>query len=384
MDVKVSLSEGTEDSSVSFMQSRFWGDFKAEHGWKPLVFNAEAQGCSFQLLMLIRRMPAGFSFAYVPHGPELEVADADAPDLLSSLAEALRPYLPPRCLFLRFDPPWYRVEEAARVENTTRADDAEGEIAASRGEDSSDAPAQAATAERPAIGRPLREAAAYVQVPDTVLVDLGPDEAGILAAMKSKWRYNIRLAEKKGVVVEEAGVDGIPVFYELYRTTSARDKIALHPESYYRRLFALAAERRGSGDSSQAPDVRLWIARHDGQALAANITLFRGEKAVYLYGASSDEKRNLMPTYALQWAAMRAAKAAGCLEYDLFGMPPTADPAHPMHGLYLFKTGFGGRIVHRPGSWDYPLAKLSYAAFRAAESARTWYFKDFKKRLRRA
>jgi len=190
------------------------------------------------------------------------------------------------------------------------------------------------------------------------------------------------LAEKKGVAVEEAGVDSIPEFYELYRATSQRDKIALHPEGYYRRLFSLSRERMGQGEV-RVPEIRLWLARHEGRSLAGIITVFYGETAVYLYGASSDEKRNLMPAYALQWAAMRAAKAAGCTRYDFFGIPPTADPEHPMAGLYRFKTGFGGEIAHRAGSWDYPLLSLSYACFRVAESARTWWFKDFKKRLKR-
>lgn len=339
------------------MQSRFWGDFKAEYGWKPICLSVEALSSAFQLLLLIRRLPAGFSFAYVPHGPELDIPEGEGAAFLAELARSIKPLLPPRCLFIRFDPPWFKVEALA-----------------------SDDPSTAAL--RPAIGWPLRRAAADVQVPDTVFVDLRPDEEQILAAMKPKWRYNIRLAEKKGVIVEEAGLASLGEFYELYRMTSARDKIALHPEEYYRRLLSLASERREQGIQG-SPDIRLWIARYEGHALAAIITLFRGEKAVYLYGASSDEKRNLMPAYALQWKAMRAAKEFGCLEYDLFGMPPTSDPLHPMHGLYQFKTGFGGRIIHRSGSWDYPLLSPAYAAFRTVESARTWWFKDFKKKLRR-
>lgn len=382
MNISISREEGAEDGSASFLQSRFWGDFKAEYGWRPLCLRVEASpdgapsmnkgaadAVSFQLLLLIRRLPAGFSFAYVPHGPEIEIAEDDRSAFIADLAAALRPLLPPRCLFIRFDPPWYCVEGRGDAERELEARPSNGEAAA-------------AEVRRPILGRPLRRAAAYVQVPDTVLVDLSPSEEGILALMKPKWRYNIRLAEKKGVVVEEAGVEAIGEFYELYRTTSERDKIALHPEEYYRRLFGLASELRAAG-RKDAPDIRLWVARYEGRTLAANITLFRGRKAVYLYGASSNEHRNLMPTYALQWAAMRAAKESGCLEYDLFGMPPTADPSHPMHGLYLFKTGFGGAIIHRAGSWDIALAPFAYALFRAAEAARTWYFKDFRKRLRR-
>jgi lipid II:glycine glycyltransferase (peptidoglycan interpeptide bridge formation enzyme) len=358
------LEPGAEDRASSFLQSAFWGDFKAEYGWKPLrfVLEAETSGMRSHLLLLLRRLPAGYSFAYVPHGPEMDVPLTERAVFLAALSDALRPFLPSRCLFIRFDPPWYAVEDI-EADALSHSLDVE--------------------AMRPSIGAPLRRAAADVQPPDTVLVDLRPGEEALLAAMKPKWRYNIRLAEKKGVAVEQAGAESVPEFYELYRATSLRDKIALHPEEYYRRLFSLSAERL-SGGSSKAPDLRLWIARHEGRALAAIVTLFYGEGAVYLYGASSDEKRSLMPAYALQWAAMRAAKAAGCVDYDLFGIPPTRDSGHPMAGLYRFKTGFGGEIAHRAGSWDYPLMSAAYTCFRTAEGARAWWFKDFKKRLKRS
>ncbi len=355
--------EGGDDRAASFLQSDFWGDFKAEHGWEPIRIRFETREASVPLLVLVRRLGAGLSFAYVPHGPELQSVDQSRPALLAELSDSLRPYLPKGCLLIRNDRPWYELE--------------------AMGSEEVEGAARARKMARPIIGPPLARAASDVQPPDTVFVDLAPREESILAAMKAKWRYNIRLAEKKGVIVEDAGIEGIPEFYELYRSTSARDKIALHPRSYYSRLFSLAAERRAAGLAG-SPDLRLWIARHEGQALAAIVTLFRGEDAVYLYGASSDEKRNLMPAYALQWAAMRAAKTAGCRRYDLFGIPPSDDPSHPMAGLYRFKTGFGGAIAHRAGSWDFPLRPLAYAGFRAMESARAWWFKDFKKRLRKA
>jgi len=174
----------------------------------------------------------------------------------------------------------------------------------------------------------------------------------------------------------EAALGALSDFYRLYAQTATRDRIALHPEAYYRRLFELAE----SSTEKRVPDLRLWLAWHEGELLAAIVTLFWQGQAVYLYGASSNEKRNLMPAYALQWAAIRAAKSEACKEYDFFGIPPSADPEHPMAGLYRFKTGFGGTIIHRPGSWDYPLKLFLYRAFRLAEAARSWWFKDFKKR----
>ena len=163
-------------------------------------------------------------------------------------------------------------------------------------------------------------------------------------------------------------------FYELLKETAARDGISIHNFNYYASLF------ESGWYSGEKPNIRLYLAEHDGDLLAGIITLFRGREAVYLYGASSDKKRNLMSTYALQLNAMEDAKANGCLEYDLFGIPPSEDPSHPMAGLYRFKTGFGGKIIHRPGSWDYPSRPILYRLFRAAEALRQNLRKLRKKR----
>jgi lipid II:glycine glycyltransferase (peptidoglycan interpeptide bridge formation enzyme) len=92
-----------------------------------------------------------------------------------------------------------------------------------------------------------------------------------------------------------------------------------------------------------------------------------GKRATYLYGASADQQRRLMPSYALQWEAIMLAQEAGCSEYDMFGISPGSDPGHPMYGLYRFKTGFGGSIFRRQGCWDYPLDETWYEGYRIAE-----------------
>lgn len=387
------------EGSARFLQSGTWGRFKAEFGWRPRAFalgisEGPAAG-EYGLLLLERRLARGFAMAYVPHGPDFPYPGADAAaGLLAELSAALKPHLSREVAFIRFDPPWeerlplrYAAEEGGteKVEAPSGAEPLEAAVASTApasplSPSAGAAPrpaAAAASVPRPPLGHPLRRARADVQPPDTVLLDLSPSEDQLLAAMKPKWRYNIKLASKKGVEVARlsgaAALEALPAFYALYRETGERDRIALHPESYYRRLFELGAE---------APGFRLslWTARHEGSLLAAIVTLFRGEEAVYLYGASSNEKRNLMPAYALQWAAIRAAKAEGARVYDFFGIPPTGEPGHPMEGLYRFKTGFGGEIAHRAGSWDFPLKPLAYDLFGLAERARSWYFKGFKKR----
>ena len=157
--------------------------------------------------------------------------------------------------------------------------------------------------------------------------------------------------------------------------TSKRDGVSFHNKSYYIDLL-----KRGCPSSEKRPLISLYLAKHEDDYLAGIITLFCPREAVYLYGASGNIKRNLMPAYLLQWTAIQDAKKAGCPVYDFYGMPPTADEKHPMHGLYLFKTGFGGAIVHRPGSYDVKLLSV-YNLYIAAERLRAWWHKKALKKL---
>ncbi|MHB9293775.1 putative Lipid II:glycine glycyltransferase [Hollandina sp. SP2] len=330
----------------SFLQSGFWGSFKARFGWNTRAFLADWGEWGIRPLLLIRRrLGLWFSFAYVPWGPELPEdfpAQDDARNqALQELAGALQVFLPENTAFIRFDPPWYT-------------------------EGPETAP--------PKIYPPFSPAGADVQPADTVLVDLTCSEEGILKTMKSKWRYNIQLAHKKGVLVRQAEEEEVNRFYALLKETAKRDSIAIHSSEYYTSLFIHHREYAQEGREREAMDLRLYLAEHEGELIAALVVLFRGNTGVYLYGASSDHKRNLMAPYALQWKAMRDARSRGCEVYDLFGIPPQEDPNHPMSGLYRFKTGFGGRIIHRPGSWDYTYRPLVRSVFNALEV--------FRKRIR--
>jgi lipid II:glycine glycyltransferase (peptidoglycan interpeptide bridge formation enzyme) len=344
------------------MQSRFWARFKAGFGWRPryyVVGRGEAAGGTAggtgggktgaaPLLVLTRTLGPTHRLAYVPHGPE-DAALREAGGL-EPLARALAEALEQRTLAIRFDLP----QEAAGGAGH---------------------------------GLPFRRAPVDVQPPSTVIVDLSGEEDEILAAMKSKTRYNVRLSAKRGVRIVDAtpappahaapgpsaNTDGLERWYELYRETAERDRIAIHSWEYYRALFETAA-------AFEEVDLSLLLAEHEGDLLGGIIVLRYGETATYLYGASSNAKRNLMAPYGLQWEAMRRARRAGAGYYDLFGIPPADDPGHPMHGLYRFKTGFGGRIVHRQGAWDYPLSKPAYGLYRRAEGLRNVYFKRIKKR----
>ncbi|MDR2246192.1 MAG: peptidoglycan bridge formation glycyltransferase FemA/FemB family protein [Treponema sp.] len=325
------------DGADSFLQSAFWGNFKARFGWQARGFLAGwGAGEERPLLVLCRPLGPGVSFVYVPWGPELpgEHDAAFRQGALAELAGALRPFFRDAA-FIRFDPPWYT---------------------------------QGAEAFPPLLEKPFTRAAADVQPPDSVLVDLDRPATAVLENMKPKGRYNIRLSAKKGVTLRRAADAELPVFYGLFQETARRDGIAIHSLAYYQTLFSLSREYPGTDvpGTGARPDVRLYIAREGGEDLAALIMLIRGRQAVYLYGASSDHKRNLMAPYGLQWKAMKEAQAAGCREYDLFGIPPRDDPSHPMSGLYRFKTNFGGTVIHRCGSWDYPYRPVMKCLFDVA------------------
>ncbi len=321
----------------NLLQSPFWAAVKQRFGWRAYAFTVHACEVESTVLVLERALPGGLSLAYIPHGPDLDAPDERHAELLVSTARALRPHLPARCVFLRFDPPWH-VPQPGRVPTHPR----------------------------------LRAGALEIQPPSTVIVPLVGDEA-MLEAMKPKTRYNIRLAERKGVTIRRAAVDEFDAWYTMYRETATRDRISLHAAEYYRAQFELADDQ---------VEVTLYFAEHGNDLLAGIVVARCGKRATYLYGASSNEKRNLMPAYLLQWRAMRDARAAGCGEYDLFGIPPADDPKHPMYGLYRFKTGFGGLIVHRYGALDFAYRRFLYGGYRAAENARYVYHKKLKKARR--
>jgi lipid II:glycine glycyltransferase (peptidoglycan interpeptide bridge formation enzyme) len=340
-----------------------WGRFKSRFGWQAQAFIADWEhGGAKPLLVLSRRIAPGLAMAYIPWGPELP---ADFPDELRDkavveIASSLKSFLPRSTAFIRFDPPWEMRNEKLEMRNGDRK-------TVSRDNNSNNNHSSFLIPHSS-----FKRASADIQPPDTVLIDLTLSPNDILTAMKQKWRYNIGLAKKHGVVVSCNKEQNIDIFYQLLTETAARDGLAIHNIEYYRALFEEFKKVESISHFSFfiSHSLKLYTATHEDDILAAIVVLFRGKEATYLYGASANIKRNLMAPYALQWKAMQDAKANGCTVYDMFGIPPDENPDHPMTGLYRFKTGFGGKIIHRPGSWDYPYKPILYALFRSAEHLR--------------
>lgn len=351
-----------------FLQSDFWASFKSAHNWTQVKSHGESQETSV-LVRSFKFGPVKKSIAYIPMFPEIP-ENVSAEDFENSLSS--NPALSEinNLLCWRFDP----AMDFATAEER-----------------------DAFVAKIKKASKKIKKTDVDIQPPDTVLLDLVNvsdsennirTEDELLSAMKSKWRYNIRLAEKKGVQVRKINADSsdfekdLDSFYEIYKTTASRDGIGLHPKSYYKDLL-----ERGSKENSEEIKVYLYIASHKDEEketaddLACIIVLFSSKETVYLYGCSSNVKRNLMPAYLLQWTAIKDALSYGSEYYDFYGIPPTNDENHPMHGLYLFKTGFGGREVHRPGSFDIPKSFL-YTFYIAAERLRAFWHKKVMKKIR--
>ncbi len=187
----------------------------------------------------------------------------------------------------------------------------------------------------------------------TRILDISKPETEILAQMKSKTRYNIRLAEKKGVVVKI--LDNEDILYDLLSKTANRDKgYAPHEKQYYTKMIK---------DLGRDDVAHIFVAEYKGEFLAAILVSFYGEVATYLHGGFNDSYRNLMAPYLCQWAAIKYAKSKGCKYYDFWGVAVGDDPRDPWAGITRFKEGFGGEKVVSPGAYDLVLNPFWYNSF---------------------
>jgi lipid II:glycine glycyltransferase (peptidoglycan interpeptide bridge formation enzyme) len=187
------------------------------------------------------------------------------------------------------------------------------------------------------------------------VVDITPSEDDILAGMKEKWRYNIRLAGRKGVQVRAAHApEDVDTFYALYQETAARDGFFIHPKTHYADILRLYGERDAGV---------LLLAEYEGTPIAGLIALRCGPIATYMFGASSNQQRNRMPNHLLQWTAIRWAKARGCTLYDFRAIAEVLDPKEDLYSLYTYKQGFGGYSILSLATHDLPYNAPVYWAY---------------------
>ena len=298
------------------LQSHRWGELQSQFGWEAQRHYLDIDDTTVPVSLLVTStLVPGGRYGYIGKGPALSGPGLNAAlEPLATLArnhglafltiepEVQRGWLPP--------PPW-RQGKATQPEHTS-------------------------------------------------IIDLRPEPEAILAGLKPKTRYNVRLAEKRGVVVQPS--DDVAAFARLAEMTSARHRIQLAREPYYRALYRLMA-----GDGS----CRLYLAHHEGKAVAGIMVARFGGRATYLFGASAPFGRNLMPAYLLQWHAIQEVRRLGDVEYDLWGMPPDNRPGHPWSGLWQFKSGWNGRLVTYAGAFDLPLNVTIWRGHKAMDKMRS-------------
>jgi len=300
----------TQHPNAHLLQTGEWGELKSAFGWKPVRVVSGDVG----LQILFRKLPLGFTIGYIPK------ANIDQ-SLLSEIDEVCESN---HAIFLKLEPDAWDSEFIIQ----------HSQFIISKHN---------------------------IQPPRTIIIDVRGSEDEILAKMKQKTRYNIRLAEKKGVTVRTW--DDIESFHKMMTVTGGRDGFGIHSLEYYKCAYELL-QPKGLGE--------ILVAEYEGKPLAALFVARNGHRAYYLYGASTDEERNRMPTYLLQWEAMKWAKARGCEEYDLWGVPDEDEETleanfqsrnDGLWGVYRFKRGFGGELKRAAQAMDRVYNPLLYWAY---------------------
>ncbi len=326
------------------LQTWEWGQVKARNGWEPIpkVWQ-DAQGrTSAAALILARSLPlpslAGRSqIIYVPRGPVIR--DWADPDLRHQVIEDLHLFARQRgAIFIKIDP---EVCVGTGVPGTPEA-----------GEDNI---GHTVLSDLHAHGWRLSEE--QVQFRNTVMIDLSLSPEDLLTRMKQKTRYNIRLAERRGVTIRQGTQADLVTLYRMYAETSMRDRFVIREEAYYKELWETFMQI-GMAESL--------IAEVENQPVAALVIFHFAGRAWYMVGMSREAAREKMPSYLLQWEAILRAKAFGCTRYDLWGAPDEFLESDPLWGVYRFKEGFGGKVVRWIGAWDLPLKPLYYRLYTQA------------------
>jgi peptidoglycan pentaglycine glycine transferase (the first glycine) len=301
--------------NASFLQSPSWGDVKEEFGWHAVKILQGDTGAQ----LLIKHGPLGMVIGYIPKGPLGKITPEFALDLLSVAKKK-------HCFLV-----------------TVEADAWENDVGWITS------------------GISYREGR-NIQPRRTIVISLKGSEEEWLARMKQKTRYNIRLAQKKEVAVTESSDIGL--FYDLMTATGVRDGFGIHSHDYYQKVY-----------SSFQPygNCTILLAFFEGRPLGAIMAIAQGTQAWYIYGASNDIERNRMPTYLLQWEAMRWAARKGCETYDLWGIPDEDEEtleaqfenrSDGLWGVYRFKRGFGGEIKRSVQAMDFVINPTYYGLYK--------------------
>lgn len=312
------------------LQSFEWGELKRRSGgWQPIRIAVEEDGKIIAAASILKRKLPRLAkcIFYAPRGP---VCDFSDPRILPALFDAVNEHARREgAILLKIDPP-VNIEATGVVQSLQKL-------------------GFARVADPSGFGG--------IQPRCVMQLDLTPSLDDLLAGCKPKWRYNIRLAEKKGVTVRsDCTKDDLRAFYELLKETAVRDRFIVRGFSYYEDMWDVLVE---------AGYAKLFLAEYEGEAVAAALSFIFGDKCWYTYGASSNRHRNVMPNHLMQWRMIEWAKESGCVVYDFRGVSPNRaeDPNDHLYGLNRFKEGFGAQFVEYIGEFDLPYSRFWHWAW---------------------
>jgi lipid II:glycine glycyltransferase (peptidoglycan interpeptide bridge formation enzyme) len=350
--------------SVSFLQLPAWAQVKSEWASETLGWVDQYERVVGAALVLYRKVPKLKRYlAYIPEGP---VIDWQSPNLVEWLAPLID-YLKGKNAFgIKMGPPithrrWESdtLKEAIAQRSAKRILDLPPDHV-------NNGALQVIEQLRAMGWQPPPDEAGFTPGQPRYVFQIpfsGRHLDDIFAGFNQLWRRNIRKAERNDVQVTIAGPEQLPAFHELYRVTAERDRFTGRPLSYFQKMYDALA--------SEAPDrIRLYLAQHEGETLAATLWILVGEHCWYSYGASADHKRELRPSNAIQWQMIKDAYGTGANVYDMRGISDTLDENDHLFGLIQFKLGTGGQAVEYLGEWDLPIHKLLYRAFEAYMAVR--------------
>ena len=327
------------------LQTWEWGQVKARYGWQVLPQTwQDNQGRVTAAALVLQRAVSVLGglirlrILYVPKGPLLEWGDADLRHrVLKDLSVLARQQ---GAIFIKIDPDVILGEGYPGQPGAQEFD-----------------MGRAIQSDLQAAGWHFSEE--QIQFRNTVLIDLRTTEDELLARMKQKTRYNIHLAERKGVKMRIGDGADLELLYRLYAETSVRDGFVIRGEDYYRTVWDTFMQ----AGLAEPLIAELYEPGARPELLAALVLFHFAGRAWYLYGMSSERHRQVMPNHLLQWEAMRRAKIAGCQVYDLWGAPDHFDESDRLWGVYRFKEGLGGSVIRTLGAWDLPASPLMYSFY---------------------
>jgi vancomycin resistance protein VanK len=366
-------SGGTPGRSASFLQTPAWAAVKPEWKAESIGWVSRSATGSESLvgaaLVLYRQLPKVKRYlAYLPEGPLLDWASEDLGAWLDPMAAHLRGQ---GAFGIRIGPPVITRRWSAAQVKEGIADDAVSSLTTLPPTERSQVGASVVSQLRELGWRPQSVEGGFAagqpqynfHIPLVDADGTPRSEDDVLKGMNQQWRRNIKKAAKLGVEVERGEAADLKAFHELYVHTAGRDHFTPRPLSYFETMFESLGAEDPTVPGSSPVEIRVYLARHEGDLVASTVWIRVGTHTWYSYGASSTEKRDVRGSNAIQWQMIRDSMAAGAHVYDLRGITATLDAQDDHIGLIQFKVGTGGEAVEYAGEWDLPLNRAVYKAF---------------------